>query len=421
FEGDDKDNPYSYIQWYPKNTNRYTRLQQQRLNELNTIGEEFSRQFTVPMVNDRNKRLGHWFFDVDQQIFKYYSVSGKGGEYLGANGFVDTPSEAVKLQDCRGMELWLKPNSYDPMIIYQTLHAVYQIDFQQKEIRTLAETEEDPIRVVMQNNWKERHDYENRPTLTILTNSNQLYLYLKNPDQVIRTQLPADFTDFAIPQFVANDKTIYAKYTDFPETPCYKDREAYTKWYRENFTKPTNRRVRLFEVSPAGEFTETSSFAWTQPGRNPNIVYQDGPRAFNSAVNSVSSPIPMWLTWKFLRTQSYRQWSEMGREMMNFIRAYSEVRLSINLCVMTAFAALTVWHGWPRRTHIAKLIFWTTFVFLFNLPGFLTYLAFNHTPIISCAACGKKRGLAQNSCRACSAALPQPERKETDLLMPLPA
>ena len=88
---------------------------------------------------------------------------------------------------------------------------------------------------------------------------------------------------------------------------------------------------------------------------------------------------------------------------------------------MTIFAGLTFLHGRSRQTHIAKLICWMVFVFLFNLPGFLTYLALNHFTVIHCANCGRKRGLQQDACCRCGAVLPLPKAKETDLVMPLSA
>jgi hypothetical protein len=91
------------------------------------------------------------------------------------------------------------------------------------------------------------------------------------------------------------------------------------------------------------------------------------------------------------------------------------------LIIQNLYQSLRFLHGWLRRTHIAKLIFWVVFVFLFNLPGFLTYLALNHTPVIQCANCGKKRGLLQDACCRCGTALALPKAKETDLVMPLSA
>jgi len=79
--------------------------------------------------------------------------------------------------------------------------------------------------------------------------------------------------------------------------------------------------------------------------------------------------------------------------------------------------AFALWHGWPRRTSWGKLILWLIIVGAFNLAGLLTYLALNHTPVIKCPACGKKRGLEMDNCSQCGSPLPIPQRKPTDLIM----
>ena len=67
--------------------------------------------------------------------------------------------------------------------------------------------------------------------------------------------------------------------------------------------------------------------------------------------------------------------------------------------VVTAMLlVLTFLHGRSRRPSKGTLLFWLAFVALFNLAGFLTYWALNHTPIIKCLSCGKRRGLAQAGC-----------------------
>jgi hypothetical protein len=81
---------------------------------------------------------------------------------------------------------------------------------------------------------------------------------------------------------------------------------------------------------------------------------------------------------------------------------------------MTAFA---FWHGWPRQTSRAKLIFWLAFTLVFNLAGLLTYLALNHTPIIKCSSCGKDRALGQVNCLRCGTELPAPDRRKLDLIL----
>jgi len=94
-----------------------------------------------------------------------------------------------------------------------------------------------------------------------------------------------------------------------------------------------------------------------------------------------------------------------------------------NWLVSIALALVAAWHGWARRTSWAAIIAWLLFVVVFNLPGLLTYLALNHTPLIRCAACGKKRGLSRATCRACGAPLLSPESNACDqtLLRPVAA
>ena len=422
FEGKEEDNPYLFIQWYPKKTDRYRHylnIDQRHLNELNLIGGNFSRHYVVPMVDIHNRRIGHWFFDTNKRIFKYYTVSGQQLGYLGTNGYTENQSNAIGFMDCQKMINWVRPNSFDPIMIYQDQHSVYQIDFQNKQVNTLVKTEKDPIRHMVLTNWQETEVYDYRPALTILTNSNKLYLHLKRPEQTIETQLPSDFYT-RMARFAADNNTIFARLEDYPEAPKTNDWNVFVTWYRENRNKAKEHRVRLFEVDRMESFTEKSSFVWIEPARHPNIVHRTLPDTASRLANSLSSPVPMWLTRHLLKTGNYRQGPVWSRETMQFVRGYSTFKTPINLCVMTVCAIITFLHGWPRRTHIARLTFWIVFVFLFNLPGLLTYLALNHTPIVHCENCNKKRGLMQDVCCRCGTTLPLPKRKETDLVMPIP-
>jgi len=76
-----------------------------------------------------------------------------------------------------------------------------------------------------------------------------------------------------------------------------------------------------------------------------------------------------------------------------------------------------LWHGWSRRTSWSKLFLWLIIVGAFNLAGLLTYLALNHTTVIKCPACGKKRGLERFNCIRCGSGLPVPQRRPTDLIL----
>jgi len=80
-------------------------------------------------------------------------------------------------------------------------------------------------------------------------------------------------------------------------------------------------------------------------------------------------------------------------------------------------ATLALLHAWPRRTGWGRPAAWLILVFAFNLAGLLTYLALNHTSVIRCPACGRRRGLLRPDCPACHLPLPAPEPRPTDLVL----
>ncbi|MCJ7729012.1 MAG: hypothetical protein MUO27_03915, partial [Sedimentisphaerales bacterium] len=115
---------------------------------------------------------------------------------------------------------------------------------------------------------------------------------------------------------------------------------------------------------------------------------------------------------------------KFSREGMGMMQGYAAIitefrpRYSpLNYVLSVAMVALALWHGWPRRTSGGKLIFWLIIVGAFNLAGLLTYLGLNHTPVIKCPACGKKRGLEKFNCIRCGSPRPIPQRRPTDLIL----
>lgn len=74
-------------------------------------------------------------------------------------------------------------------------------------------------------------------------------------------------------------------------------------------------------------------------------------------------------------------------------------------------------HGRSRWTCKRHAVFWLILVLLFNVVGFLTYLAFNHTAVIRCTHCAKRRGLAADACPRCGTPLPQPVHSKPHLIL----
>jgi hypothetical protein len=424
FTGKEKDDPYSFIQWYPKTENNYSNqtIRLETLNNLNMTNGNFTSSYAIPMVNLENKRIGHWFFDTQKRYFKYYSVSGSISGYLGANGYTENLSHIESFDECISIDHWLSPKSYDPMLLYRTEFALYQIDFQNKQVETLVKTPNDPIRSMKMNNWQKTNTSKCRPTLTVITKSHKLFLFLKNPKQVIETQLPSDFHYFNTPDIAAAGDKIWAELTETLGAPKTVNRNIYISWYRANQDKPLEYRVRLFELNKNGSFLEKNSFTWTGPKRQPKSVYQARFEIFGRFINSFSSPLTRWIYDRVEKQMyNYNNLPMYVGVILGFIQETSKFNRLVNFCFITIFAAATLLHGWPRRTSAIKLVFWVGFVFLFNLAGFLTYLALNHTPVVKCASCGKRRGLEKDACCRCGTVLPLPKSKETDLITTLSA
>lgn len=424
FTGKEKDNPYSFIQWYSKTKykNSNENISRETLRNLNMMDGEFTPMYAIPIVNSENKRTGHWFWDTQRRYFQYYSVSGRREGYIGANGYAEEDLRIEPFDECVLINHWLKPNSLEPMLLYHTDFAVYQIDFQNKQVEILVKTPNDPIRSVMMNNWKETGEPDYRPSLAVITKSYKLFLLLKNPKQVIETQLPSDFHYFNIPNFAASGDKIWAQSTKTLGMPKTDDRQIYISWYRNNLDKPWEHNIRLFELDKNGSFLEKNSFTWTRPKQQPRSADYIRAEAFVRFVNSFSSPLPQWMN-KQIEKQLYNS-HELPMyvgAIWEFIYEISKINRFTNFGLMTIFAAVTLLHGWPRRTSAIKLVFWVGFVLLFNLAGFLTYLALNHTPVVQCASCGKRRGLEKDACCRCGTVLPLPKSRETDLVTTLSA
>jgi len=122
--------------------------------------------------------------------------------------------------------------------------------------------------------------------------------------------------------------------------------------------------------------------------------------------------VPSWAYEDVLA--DYKAWYDQALEITQYFRA---TRMVLHCSAVVLMVCAAFWHAWPRRRGKGRLIFWLVMVALFNLAGFLTYLALNHATVIRCAACGKKRGLQRSDCPSCGALLPLPERRETDLIL----
>ncbi len=198
--------------------------------------------------------------------------------------------------------------------------------------------------------------------------------------------------------------------------------ELFDKWLQERRGKPRNLWTELYKVDNQGGLELLNRYDWTLPPPSvPVVRARDHRLAVKRGVSQFSPPLydlvvrllgrKFW-SWAYSSQNRSDFFHSLVRMIMD-IRPYDGV---INRVLSALMMVFVFWHGWPRRTSWAGFAFWLIFVGILNLAGLLTYLALNHTAIIKCPVCGKRRGLAQVDCVRCQAELPAPEQGKLDLI-----
>ena len=171
--------------------------------------------------------------------------------------------------------------------------------------------------------------------------------------------------------------------------------------------------MELYRVNESSNIYLLKRHEWTEQVGEKDYYELSTPRP----IRWVSTPL-YDLLW-YLFDRDYLRESRDNQLLQGLVQATIGLRPAgsiYNRLLCLLMAALALWHGWPRRTSLPRLIFWLILTAVFNLAGLLTYLALNHTPLVKCSACGKRRGLQGSACIRCGKELPPPQRRKSDLI-----
>ncbi|MHC4396908.1 MAG: hypothetical protein ACYS1A_14770 [Planctomycetota bacterium] len=423
WEGLRKDNPYEYLSW-PSRPNDY--IDDRRINGYRMVTPELSRSLEIP-VRSQEKTLEIWRYHWEKEYFiGYNTAEGKIG-YIGSEGFTESKSNATPFGTFKFFTAWCPEDSYSPILLWQTKRKIYQIDFERQKLKLIFESQESDIKRFGWRKWRldteelpQNSSLNYRPAIHCQTEDGKHYLIMQEPEQQVAINIPEDWqSDFVRP--TATTKGIFLNY--YSRSPLIpqeylKSPKLIEQWTEKNKGKPINRWFELYKVDDAGNLELINRFDQTIPAPKGHTTIRHPKRKLQWYVNSTSTVL-YDIVWKVFG-QSLRQKSR-GSE--SFIAACSEIIVQsrpgdsiLNLMLSAAMMAFAFWHGWARRTSWAKFISWLIFVGVFNLAGLLTYLALNHTAVIKCAVCGKRRGLEQVECVRCGEQLPAPQPGKLDLI-----
>ncbi len=427
WEGPIDKRPYEYLSWSKQLRGFGKNFTQQQMKQIQMITPGFSRNIEIPVGSD-DKIKQIWRYHPGARYFKGYNTNGEKIGYAGSTGFTDSKSKVKPFEEFRLFTAWCPQDSYSPTLLWQTQRRIYQIDFEKQHVELIFESTDSDIEIerTRLHAWrdlkpgeKEYIDHKKyRPLLLCMTKDGKHHLILREPRQQLSLTVPR-------PSFTATKQDIFVRNYGgdaLPPKGIANSRELFDKWLQELRGKPRNLWTELYKVDNQGGLELLNRYDWTLPPSSvPVIRARDSRTAVKRGVSQFSPPLYDLVVR--LLGRKFWSWAYSSRNMGDFF--YSLVRMVldirpyggvINRVLSALMMGFVLWHGWPRRTSWAKFVFWLVFVGAFNIVGLLTYLALNHTAVINCPVCGKRRGLARVDCVRCQAELPAPERGKLDLI-----
>jgi hypothetical protein len=436
WRGRAQDNPYEYISWAVDD--RSGTFQAGDMWRMRQISPNMSRKLQVP-VRSKEKTVEIWEYIVGRDCFVGYKAGGGKLGYIGADGFADSKSQAWPFGRFGSFIAWCPRDSHSPTLLWQTSRNIYQIDFEKRQVELIFQSKADIVGLQICT-WglfraggvEQLEGY--RPLLHCRTKDDRDHLIMRDPPGIVTVDTPKSWNKWLSnhTRYAAADWGIFLErqWVDAEVPPKnFASSKDGQKWWRDYRAKPKKHWAELYKVDDQGGLDLLNKYGWTVPGESPADLAVATRLAYTwqktrGCVSQFSPPL-YDLLWhipgvRMWRPDYRRHQNEILRESLLLIEQLRPGAGVWNFVIGALMVGFAAWHGWPRRTSRATLIFWLVFVWLFNLAGLLTYLALNHTTVIKCPVCGKRRGLAQACCVRCGAELRAPQPGKLDLIFDPP-
>jgi hypothetical protein len=428
WSGLQKNRPYEYLSWNEVLGGYREGFNEQRMKQIHIIAPDFSRSLEIP-VRPKEKIEEIWRYDPARRLFVGYRANGSKIGYIGSTGYTDSISQSKPFGKFKMFTAWCPRDSFTPKLLWQTSRRIYEINFEKLHVQLIFESAEANIKKIALHKWQDiRPDAQQnlkityRPLIQCLTEDNKHHLIMKNPDRILTPTIGEDWYSEAI-GFTATTHEIFMLHPDTERrlpSDLRKSPRLTLEWLRKFEGKPYKKWIELYRVDDQGNFNLLNRYDWTIPVRPARKVQASSPQKKTQHYVSQFSPPLYDFTWYLLGGEFWKYRYQNNSFTYGFATIADEFRPGnsiFNWILSLAMAAFAFWHARPRQASRGKLFFWLLFILAFNLVGLLTYLALNHTPIIKCPVCGKRRGLDNVDCLRCKAELPAPKRRKLDLIL----
>jgi hypothetical protein len=433
WEGKSEKIPYKYLTW-----NEYGLGEDAReLMTYQLLTPVFSRSLGI-QVNSETKTEEVWQYKPEQDLFVGWKVGGDRIGYIGAAGFTDSMAKGTKFGQLKNFgRVGQSEDALNPDLLWLTSHRLFAIDFTRRVVSVVFDSFSDEIACVKLSyfvRWRQQRDWPGRsatlpfvfapyrPMIHIVTVAGKHHLLIRDPNEEVTTTLPKDWPEDTF-KIVAFENDIFLRYDGTEERPPANLpvwSEAYQQWETNYRAREHKNWAELYKVAKDGKLNLTNRFEWVVPAKKEESRYFEfeAPRSVSVCLTSFSAPV-YGIVWDLYNKELQEIRHGRSELMAFFVHLLDETRprnIGLHILSIVLIVVVTIWHGWARRTSLSKLVLWLIIVGAFNLAGLLTYFALNHTAIIKCPVCGKKRGLEGLNCVRCGSPLPAPRRKPTDLI-----
>ena len=421
WSGRRSDTPKEYLRWSASLASGG--LDDRRLDRMRMVGPELSSTVTVPVVSADRVVTERWRYEPGRAMFIGYDSHGRRFAYAGANGVKRSAEGVEPFEQVRQVHAGHATGSSNPIILWQTPRRVYELNFAQRSVRVLCDTGGSEIVQAGVNDWWQtsRDGEVRRPMVYVVTASRECHILLREPQQPMTFTIPPSWADRFLVLSATQD-AVFARRQGAnaevrPEWQRYDPRwEA--EWLDKYAGRPLHRWVELYRISDTGRPTRVSRYDWT--GQPPQVArlkeHFRWPWRTRIVLSTVSPP---WFFWagRSLTTDANLRHQGIRYVLVTSLLRHAPVHDILTWAVVLLLTAAAFLHAWPRRTSWVSLVGWLILVAAFNLAGLLTYLALNHTAVIRCPSCNKRRSLTRPDCPACGRPLPTPPPRDCDRLL----
>jgi len=431
WQGPESENPYEYLSWSDQRFRPYRYygdLTERRMNELQMITPEFSQVIEIPVLA-QDETVQVWRYLPAGDLFMGCRLDGSIIGFLSSTGFTRSKSEARPFGRFKFQSSWHSTGALEPTVLWQTRRRLYEINFHKRQVQLVFESPQANIKTVMLRDSRPIEDPQKpkklyqkyRPTIRIVTEDDKHHLIMRNPEQKLTITFPDEKWSNNI-HFAATEEDVFLIHYDSeirPHKAHFKSHKLYKQLLSKYEGKSYKQWVELYKVDNQANLHLLNRYEWNVPSDFLPRRRKSFRLHVQHAATAFSSPL-YDLAWFVLGPEFFYQRSRGNDFVSGSIQMISELRPVNSLwnwSLGLAMVGFAFWHGRPRQTSRGKLIFWLAFTLVFNLAGLLTYLALNHTTIIKCPVCGRRRGLIQVNCVRCGAEVPKPERRKTDLIL----